>query len=141
MVENLITKYIDIDIKAQKELFQKWSNEQKEELKKQIKNFLIEEKKKSILQRLESLERQEEILTFFDNKDKIKITYYNKGFPRENPTDIPLPDEQKEFDALFERHFKNWKKKIKPKITLSNNKRIRDASLNKLYNSTTNTAV
>ncbi len=136
LLKNIIHEKEENDIKDQQELFKKWSNEQETNLKDQIKNFLIEEKKKSILQRLNYLESQEEILTFFDNKDRIKISYFNRGFPKENPSDIPLKTEEGQFAQIFDRHFKPYKNKNKPArlTTKSNTRLIMEESLNKLYN-------
>jgi hypothetical protein len=105
------------------------------EIKQQVKNFLIEEKKKKIFERLEKLERQEEILNFFDHRDKIRMYAFNKGFPRENPTNIPIQPEESEFKILAERHFKTWKNKNKPAHLLkkSNTQALMEESLSKIY--------
>jgi hypothetical protein len=101
---------IDKDIADQTALFAKWQQEQKTDLDQQIHNFAVELKKESILDRLRRLEQQEEILTFFDFEQKIKDAYYNKGFPDENPADIPIEPEQTQFKVREERHFKPWPK-------------------------------
>lgn len=138
-LEKILLKAIDEnsnkDIKEQRELFEKWSNEQDVEIKQQVKNFLIEEKKKKIFERLEKLERQEEILNFFDHRDKIRMYAFNKGFPRENPTNIPIEPEESEYKILAERHFKTWKNKNKPAHLLkkSNTQALMEDSLSKIY--------
>jgi hypothetical protein len=101
---------IDKDIASQVELFSKWQKEQQADLNEQIRNFAIELKKESVLDRLARLERQEEILTFFDNQQRIKDTYHGKGFPDENPADIPIEPDQTSYKIKSERHFKPWPK-------------------------------
>lgn len=99
-----------MDINAQVSLFQKWTNEQQSELDAQIKCVQIDLKKKSILKRLDDLEYQEELLTFFEKKDEIVETYADKGFPEENPVDIPIEPDESQFAYRAERHFKPWPK-------------------------------
>ncbi len=101
---------IEKDVASQVELFSRWQNEQQADLDEQIRNFAIELKKESILDRLARLEKQEEILTFFDKQQQIKDAYHGKGFPDENPADIPIEPEQTTYKIKSERHFKPWPK-------------------------------
>ncbi len=123
------------DIGDQKSLFEKWSNEQAEELAKQIKSYKILEKREEILQRIDELEREEERLTFFDNLFRIKSAYFNKGFAVESPSKIPIEPAETEFAALYKRHFKHGKHKRdfnKPVIP-SRSKIYQRESLKKIY--------
>ena len=140
ILDKVIKEKLEEDINMQNNLIEKWSNEQEIELKNQIKKFLVDEKKKSILERLNYLERQEEVFTFFENKDKIRMQYFNKGFPKENPTDIPIEPEESQFSNLFDKHFKHYKKKNKPARLLkkSNTIKLQEESLNLIYNSDIN---
>lgn len=120
------------DIASQTSLFSRWTSEQESELKAQIKNVEIDLKKKSILERLDELERQEERLTFFDRQEEIVRSYDRKGFPEENPADIPVEPDESAFALRAERHFKPWPKyKNRPKPDLYK-ERDRAASLESL---------
>lgn len=124
------------DVKDQEALFTKWQDDQKAELQEQIKNFNIELKKSSILQRLDELEKQEEVLTYFDHKSEIVNLYHNQGFAQEDPSLIPIEPEETQFKIKFERHFKPYQKYAKrPEHTLrmSNNQRDALESLRKIY--------
>lgn len=109
-LEKVKTNQIEIDIKSQEDLFDKWQVDQKNELNEQIKNFVIELKKKSIMQQLNELERQEELLTYFEKRDKIFNLHNNKGFPVESPEQIPIEPDETHFKIKAERHFKPWPK-------------------------------
>lgn len=124
------------DIEEQNELFEEWEVMQKVELKNQIKNFNIELKKSSILKRLNDLERQEEMLTYFDKKQEIVNAYHNQGFAHEDPAFIPIEPEESQFNQKFERHFKPYQKYAnRPAHTLqlSNNRKDAIQSLRKIY--------
>lgn len=138
---DIIRENSEKDMKEQKALIKKWSNEQETELQQQVQNFLINEKRKMIIDRLNKLERQEEILTFFDNRDKIRMFSFNKGFPRENPTDIPIEPMESEYSKLAEKHFKTWRRKNKPARLLVKTKtaKLMEESLAQIYPSTSNT--
>lgn len=125
-----------IDIQRQNELFVKWNQEQENELDQQIKNFTIEQKKKSILKRLDDLEKQEEMITFFEKRQEIIDAYYGKGFPTEYPSDIPIEPEESLFKVKYERHFKPWPKYMnRPKSSygISKSRAIKLESLKKIY--------
>jgi len=125
-----------LDIKAQKDLFSKWIDEQNKDLNDQIRKFTIEQKKADILNRLNQLERQEEILTFFDKQQAIANLYYAKGFPIEYPSLIPIEQEEAEFKKRFERHFKPYPKYMnRDPLTLriSDAKQYQLESLKKIY--------
>jgi hypothetical protein len=84
---------------------------------------------------LDELEQREETLTFFDNQDRIKLAYINKGFPKETFTKIPIEPAETEFEKLFKRHFKHGKQKRdfnKPKVE-SRSSIIQKESLRKIY--------
>lgn len=132
MVENETDK----QIKLQEKFFLQWEIEQEMELKNQIKNFQIDAKKTQLLKRIDELEKQEEIFTFFDKQQKIINTYNEKGFPNENPADLPVEPEQSEFDVKFEKHFKPWPKYAnRPEwsLKISEEKKEILESLNKIY--------
>lgn len=135
-LEDLKKTKIDADITAQGDLLVKWSKEQENELNQQIKNFTIELKKESIMQRLADLERQEETLTFFDKQQQIIDSYYGKGFLEEDPSEIPIEPDESVFKAKYERHFKPWPKYMnRPESSLrvSENKQAELESLTKIY--------
>ncbi len=126
----------DIDIKSQQDLISKWQQEQEKELNEQIRNFTIELKKKNILQQLNDLEKQEEMLTYFDRSQEIADFYYNKGFMVESPSKIPIEPDETIFKAKAERHFKPWPKYAnKPKWygKVSHSKQSLNESLKKIY--------
>ena len=131
----IISENSEKDIKEQKELFEKWSQEQEFELKQQVHNFLVDERKKRILERLEKLERQEEILKFFDDRYLIRLYGFNRGFPKENPTNIPIEPEESQYKILFEKHFKTWRHKNKPArlLTKSYSQKLMEESLSTIY--------
>lgn len=135
LVLDVQNKNLKKDIDQQGKLFQTWLQEQENEMKQQERNFYIEAKKKEFLTRLDELERKEEILTYFENKDRIVTAYYNQGFPREFPSHIPLEKEEKEFEEAFERHHKRWRHRQKPEYLtkISNNKKNLNESLTKIY--------
>lgn len=117
-------------------MFLKWKKEQETELHEQIKSFEIEQKKQSILKKLQELEKQEEMITFFEKRQEIIDTYYGKGFPTEYPSDIPIEPEESAFKAKYERHFKPWPKYMnrpKSSYTISNSRSTKLESLNKIY--------
>ena len=125
-----------LDIEQQNKLFTKWNQEQEKELNDQIKNFLVDQKKKSVLQRLDDLEKQEEMLTFFDKRQEIIDAYYGKGFTTEYPADIPIEPQESMFKAKYERHFKPWPKYMnRPKSSyeISKTKASKLESLKKIY--------
>lgn len=109
-LDSIKTARIQADIEAQTSMFTRWTKEQETELATQVKNVLIDLKKKSIMERLDQLERQEEILTYFDRRDEIERAYDGKGFPDENPADIPIEPDESKFALKAERHFKPWPK-------------------------------
>ncbi len=124
---------IDKDISAQTNLLQKWGINQKRDLDKQIQKFTVQVKKEEILKRLDNLERQEEILTFFDKRDKIINKYYGKGFPSELPIHIPIEPEESQYKVRFERHFKPWPKYMnRPSEKLTRNQEYELESLKKI---------
>ena len=136
LVEKVKNTQIALDVEAQKKLFAKWVTEQQSDLDCQIRNFVIEQKKTDILNRLNQLERQEELLTFFDKKQTIINHYYSKGFPVEYPSMIPLEDEEAEFKKRFERHFKPYPKYMNRdplSLKISNAKQYQIDSLKKIY--------
>ena len=99
------------DIEQQHKLFEKWQLDQDNDLKKQIKNFKVELRKKEIAFRLAGLERQEEILTYFDKEQQVKNVFNNRGgFGTEYPSEIPVEPEESNFQVKFERHFKPFQK-------------------------------
>ena len=106
-------------------------------MKEQERNFYIEEKKKEFLSRLDKLQEKEEVLTYFENKDRISMAYDNQGFPKEYPSRIPLEKEEKEFEEAAEKHFKKWKHRKIPEhlLRVSNNKKLFIESMNKIYKS------
>ncbi|RNA30396.1 28S ribosomal mitochondrial-like [Brachionus plicatilis] len=125
-----------IDIENQNNLFLKWNKEQESELNEQIRSFAMEQKKQSILQRLENLEKQEEMITFFEKRQEIIDAYYGKGFPTEYPSDIPIEPEESIFKAKYERHFKPWPKYMnRPKSSygISKSRASKLESLKKIY--------
>lgn len=131
-LDSLKVDQIKTDIANQTSLFSRWTSEQENELKTQIKNIEIELKKKNILERLDDLERQEERLTFFDRQEEIVRSYDRKGFPEENPADIPIEPDESAFALRAERHFKPWPKyKNRPKPDLRK-ERDRESSLESL---------
>jgi hypothetical protein len=132
----LVENETDKQIKLQEKFFLQWEIEQEMELKNQIKNFQIDAKKTQLLKRIDELEKQEEIFTFFDKQQKIINTYNEKGFPNENPADLPVEPEQSEFDVKFEKHFKPWPKYAnRPEwsLKISEEKKEILESLNKIY--------
>ena len=136
LLENVKKYQIPLDIKAQKDLFSKWVDQQKIDLDEQIQKFTVEQKKADILNRLNQLERQEEVLTFFDKKQEIINFYYSKGFPVEDPSLIPIEKEEEEFKYRFERHFKPYPKYMnRDPLTLrvSDAKQYQLESLRKIY--------
>ena len=135
-LENIKKTQVDADIKAQKNLFIKWADEQQKDLDDQIKKFTIEEKKKEILTRLDQLERQEEILTFFDKQQDIANHYQGKGFPVEDPSKMPIEPDEANFKLRFERHFKPYPKYInrtEASLRVSKEKSDQMESLRKIY--------
>ena len=98
------------DTKAQCALFAKWQAEQAQELSTEVRNFAVELKKREMFEQLEQLEKQEELLTFFDNQNKIVDLYFGRGFPDEHPSRIPVEPDESEFKKRAERHFKLWPK-------------------------------
>ena len=139
-VESFLNKITQLeterDVAEQQSLFTKWSQQQEKDLKEQIKNFRIDAKKESLLKQLDDLERQEEILTFFDKKEIIQNAYNSGGFSDEHPSEIPIEPDQEQFDAKFERHFKPWQKYAnRPAHTLRISEEKQDAleSLRKIY--------
>lgn len=92
-------------------LFEKWSKEQETELDQQTKNIQKDAKRENLLERIDELEKQQEILTYFDKKQQILNSYTEKGgFLEENPADIPIEPDQTQFNEKSERHFKPWPK-------------------------------
>jgi hypothetical protein len=135
-LESVKKAQIPADIKSQTNLYSKWQAEQQHELNEQIRNVMIEVKRESILKRLNDLELQEELLTFFDKRQEIVNTYDNKGFPDENPSEIPIEPEESQFKVRFERHFKPWPKYAnRPAHTLklSEEEEYKLDSLRKVY--------
>jgi hypothetical protein len=135
ILDSIEKTQIQKDINDQKKLFEKWSKEQTEELKVQLKNFQIAAKKEEILKCLAELETQEERLTFFDNQTRVRFAYFNKGFPIESPSKIPVEPAETEFKELAKRHFKIGKHKRdydKPK-PLSRTKILQREALKKIY--------
>ena len=123
-------------MEAQKSLFSKWIDEQNKDLDEQIRKFAIEQKKADILNRLNQLERQEEILTYFDRKQEIENSYISKGFPLEFPSLIPIEKEEEEFKKKFEKHFKPYPKYMnRDPLTqrVSDSKKYQLESLRKIY--------
>ena len=135
LVLDIQNKNLKNEIEEQGKLFQKWMQEQDIEMKQQERNFYIEEKKVEFLARLNELEQKEEVLTYFENKDRIVNAYYNQGFPRELPSHIPLEQDEKDFEEAFEKHFKHWKHRNKPdRLTrVSSKKKLEIESLNRIY--------
>ena len=126
----------EVDIKSQQDLISKWQTEQERELNEQIRNFTIEMKKKNILEQLNDLEKQEEMLTYFDRSQEIADFYYNKGFDIESPSKIPVEPDESIFKAKAERHFKPWPKYAnKPRWygRISHSKQSLNESLKKIY--------
>lgn len=139
-VENFLKQVVqentDKDANEQKDLIAKWEKDQETDLKEHIQKFNIELKKSNILNRLNELEKQEEILTFFDKKQEIVNTYFSQGFLNEDPSFIPIEPEESQFKSKFERHFKPYQKYAnRPEHTLrvSNNRKDVQESLNKIY--------
>jgi hypothetical protein len=135
-LNKLVENETDKQIKLQEKFFYAWEIEQEIELKNQIKNFQIDAKKTQLLKRIDELEKQEEIFTFFDKQQKIINIYNEKGFPNENPADLPIEPEQSEFDVKFEKHFKPWPKYAnRPEwsLKISEEKKEILESLNKIY--------
>jgi len=135
-LESVKKTQIPKDIKSQTDLYSKWQTEQQSDLNEQIRNVMIEVKKESILKRLNDLELQEELLTFFDKQQEIVNTYDNKGFPNENPSEMPIEPEESQFKLRFERHFKPWPKYAnRPAHTLklSEEEEYKLDSLRKIY--------
>ena len=135
-METVKKSQIDKDIDFQTSLFVEWEASHKADLNEQIQNFAVETRKEKILQQLNELERQEEMLTFFDNRQAITDSYHGKGFPIEDPAEIPLDAEEAKFKSKSERHFKPWPKYMnRPPETLRVSERTlykRD-SLRKIY--------
>lgn len=127
---------IQKDIETQTSMFARWTKEQETELAAQIKNVLIEIKKKNILEQLDELEKQEERLTYFDRRDEIERAYDGKGFPEENPADIPIEPDESKFAQRAERHFKPWPKYMnrpKPDPAVVRSKEENLESLRRIY--------
>lgn len=135
-MENVKKSQIPLDINSQTELYKKWQTEYENDYKEQERNLRIEEKKESIRRRLETLEKEEEILTFFDNRQKIINSYYGKGFLPERASQIPIEPEESKFAAKAERHFKPWPKFMnRPETSLrvSKMKQYKLESMKKIY--------
>ena len=139
-IENFLKKIVEEniakDIGEQKNLLAKWEKDQENDLKEHIRKFNIELKKSNILNRLNELEKQEEILTFFDKKQEIVNTYFTKGFLNEDPSFIPIEPEESQYKSKFERHFKPYQKyanRPEHTIRVSNNRKDVQESLNRIY--------
>lgn len=109
-LEKVKKTQIDLDIKSQSGLYEKWTQEQSKDLNEQLRNFEVEVKKEKILKQLEELEKKEERLMFFEKRGDIIDHYYGKGFPTEDPSNLPVEPEESEFKVRYERHFKPWPK-------------------------------
>ena len=112
-----------------------------DEYKRQLHNHLVDETRQRILKRLDSLERAEEELTYFDKENEITNTYYLRGFPEESPKDIPIEPEQTEFKEKYEHHFKPWPKHMNrtlESMVPTEEQEYATESLNKIYLSNTN---
>ena len=136
LLDQVKNKYEENDIKDHENLIDKWLHENQKEFDEQVKKFKMEVTKARIFQKLDDLEKQEEILTFFDNQSRISKLYNHKAFASENLQDIPIEPEETQFKVRAEKHFKRWPKYAnRPTISLRETrekKEIHD-SLSKIY--------
>lgn len=133
-LEETKKKQINLDIESQTKLLEDWSKNHKIDLEEQIHIFTMQFKKEEIMKRLDNLERQEEVLTFFDRRDKIINKYYGKGFPNEIPSRIPIEADEAAYKVRFDRHFKTWPKyKNRPIERMTKTKEYELASLKQIY--------
>ncbi|KAL5004737.1 hypothetical protein ScPMuIL_018193 [Solemya velum] len=74
LVKEEIPKHQSADIEVLTELIQKWNQDRSNMLDEQLYQYEIREKKEAIEQKLIELQEKEELLTFFENENQIKLS-------------------------------------------------------------------
>ncbi len=136
LVQSLVASQAERDAESQKFKMAQWEKNQAIEVEEQTRRFAVELKKSSIERRLSELERQEELLTYFDRKQQISNAYHNRGFGDEDPELIPVQPEEATFANKFERHFKPHQKyanRAPPDLKIERDKQDVIDSLRKIY--------
>ncbi|ESP00601.1 hypothetical protein LOTGIDRAFT_149768 [Lottia gigantea] len=73
LVKN-VSKYEETDIKTQTELFSIWIEDRDRQIKQQIWEYKRQEKEKEIETKLKEIQTKEEMLRFFENRDRIILS-------------------------------------------------------------------
>ncbi|KAK7067030.1 hypothetical protein SK128_023255, partial [Halocaridina rubra] len=84
------------DIKAQKEVFTEWEKKREEDVKKQLQDYRKRQLLAEIEEKKQALKAKEEVIFFFDNKDKLEMLLDRKPKPKEIPRRFFFPFKKKQ---------------------------------------------
>ena len=136
LVQKAVAGQGERDAQEQFLMFGRWETEQTAEVEEQARRFALELSKASIVRRVEELERQEELLTYFERRQQISNAYHNQGFGDEDPALIPVQPDETTFRNKFDRHFKPYQKyanRPPPDVAAERNRQDVLDSLRKIY--------
>lgn len=106
LVKEEIPKHESSDIEVLTTLLQKWNEDRSSMVDDQLHQYEIREKKRSIEQKLIDLQEKEELLTFFEKENQIKLSQLKA--PRERVV-LKKKDDEDEDDIPVKKTIKKRK--------------------------------